>query len=466
MVGGATNLMSGYFHRLQPNDFRLLSAYGPIEGADVADWPIDYDTLEPWYDLVERTVGVAGRVVDRPRADRRSRPDFPFPPIAEHPLATWIDQIAPTIGAHPFPVPRAVLPTAWQGRRGCEYSGYCAMYGCASGAKGSSRTALIEPAIATGRCEVRPFSMARRIRSDARGRARTVEYHDVRTGEVKRLDARVFVVACQPIETARLLLASTGPRHPNGLANGSALVGRHLLFSSGGWGVARLPRASLDPDRALDMLSPLPFVNRALADLYEIDDPALGGRAKGGIIEVLRRHPNPISGAVGLTWRAGKPVWGQPLKARLVSHLRDSTRIKFENFADWLPMPGCRVTLDADVRDRWGLSVARVRIVKHRRHVEIGERLAALGRGLFEALGAVDIYTRVSGLPATNLVAGGCRFGRDPSTSVLDPQGRAHEVDNLYVTDGSFMPTGGSVPYTWTIYANAFRVADHIAASL
>ncbi len=92
VVGGATNFMSGFFHRMKPEDFRLRSLFGPVEGGNVVDWPIAYEDLEPWYDLVERRVGVSGRVVAHPHQEPRSSPDFPFPPTVEHPIAAWIDE--------------------------------------------------------------------------------------------------------------------------------------------------------------------------------------------------------------------------------------------------------------------------------------------------------------------------------------------------------------------------------------
>lgn len=465
LVGGATNLMSGYFHRLEPDDFRLRSAFGPIDGADVVDWPIGYDDLEPYYARVEHEVGVSGRVVPHPRADRRSTPDFPHPPIAEHPLADWIDEAATAMGLHPFPVPRAILSRPVGARRSCEYSGYCGSYGCTSGAKGSARAALLDRAVATGRCEVRPRSMARRILSDARGRAVAVEYHDAE-GEVRRVDARVFVVACQPIETARLLLGSVGPRHPRGLANGSGLVGRYLVWSMPSFGGGVLSRAKLEAPRAQSLMSSLPFVNRALKDWYVVDDPAVGGRRKGGTIDFLIRHPAPIGRAASLAWGPDGPLWGEPYKARLREAFAGEKQIEFEVFCDWLPVPDSRVGLDPEVRDRWGLPVARVRIGTHPHNAVMGRFLASRGREVVQRLGADRTWQRTSGMPATNLLGGGCRFGTDPERSVLDPDCRAHEVENLYVSDGSFMPTGGSVPYTWTIYANAFRVADGIIRDL
>ena len=114
------------------------------------------------------------------------------------------------------------------------------------------------------------------------------------------------------------------------------------------------------------------------------------------------------------------------------------------------------------MRDKWQSPVARVRIGYHEHDLKVGHYINTRAIKVLEEMGAQRIRSNISGSPPQNLVAGGCRFGTDPARSVLDPDCRAHDVDNLYVTDGSFMPTGGSVPYTWTIYANAFRVADRI----
>ncbi len=462
LVGGASNLMSGYFHRLKPQDLRLLSEFGPIDGANVADWPIGYDDLEPYYDRVEREVGVSGRAIDHPRADRRSSPDFPYPPLDEHPLAKWFDRTCEARGLNPIPVPRAILPFAAGERRGCEYTGICAGYGCSSGAKGSSRAALLSRATQTGNCEVRPESMVAAIESDARGRAVAARYFD-RDGRERRVTARVFVVACQAIETARLLLLSTGPAHPRGLANGSGLVGRNLLFSAAGFGTGHFPFPSFSATEVEELRAPQPFVNRALQDWYAFTPEGGGSPLKGGTIDFLRLHPDPIAQAVHLTRAKHGPLWGRPLKERLYRHFREEQHFRFEVFADWLPHDDCFVALDPKVRDHWGLPVARVRVGRHPHNKKVVEYLTARGAEVLAAMGAQRIRTRPSAGPSTNLLAGGCRFGDDPATSVLDRDCRAHDVPNLYVTDGSFMPTGGSVPYTWTIYANSFRVADRIA---
>ncbi|MCP5202138.1 MAG: GMC family oxidoreductase [Gammaproteobacteria bacterium] len=466
LVGGATNFMSGYFHRLKPLDFRLRSEFGPVAGADVVDWPIAYDDLEPWYAHVEHAVGVSGRIVAHPHAEPRSTPDLPWPPTAEHPFAARIDQHCGAVGMHPFPVARAILSRPQGRRRACEYSGYCGGYGCASGAKGSARAALLDAAVAGGHCEVRPHAHVTRLLSDATGRVTAAEYRDGR-GMTRQVTARLFVLAAQAIESCRLLLLSPGPRHPQGLANASGLVGRNLVFSSAALGSGEFDIDALPGAEAAALARPGPFVNRALQDWYVIDDPALGGRRKGGTLELVEPHPNALPRANGLKWDAhGKLVWGVPLQRRLVHEFRRVRRLNFEVFADWLPNPDCHVRLDPSVRDAWGVPVARVKLGYHAENAPVAAFLAARGEDALRACGASGVHSRIYDSPPPNLVAGGCRFGTDPATSVLDPDCRAHTVDNLFVTDGSFMPTGGSVPYTWTIYANAFRVAERIVDQL
>lgn len=464
-VGGATNLMSGFFHRLKPDDFHLLSAFGPIESANIVDWPITYDDLEPYYTKVESEVGVSGRVVRHPHAEPRSTEDFPYPPTREHPISGWIDEACDKLGMHAFPVPRAILPHAAMGRSGCSYSDYCGSYGCATGAKGSSRAALLDRAVKTGRCEIRPYAKVFRLANDNSGRVTTAEYFD-RHGNSRVVDARIYVVACQAIETARLLLMSTGPKHENGLANNNGQVGKNLIFSAGGSGTGNFPYAKFPRDKSDGLKVRDPFVNRALQDWYVINDPELGGRLKGGTIDFLFRHPNAISRANSQKWGPEGLVWGIPLKKKLKSYFTEARYLRFEVFCDWTPVNDCFVTLDPNVKDKWGSPVARIRIGYHRHDLKIGRYLVDKAEQVLRAMGAEKIRSSVSSSPPANLVAGGCRFGNNPKTSVLNMDCRAHDVENLYVTDGSFMPTGGSVPYTWTIYANAFRVADKIVEEL
>ncbi|MCF7991537.1 MAG: GMC family oxidoreductase [Thiohalocapsa sp.] len=465
MVGGATNLMSGYFLRQKPKDFRLRSEYGPVDRGNVVDWPIGYDDLEPYYTLVERRVGVSGRVVPHPFQEPRSTPDFPYPPTAEHPVSAMIDTACKELGYRALPLPRAILSMPADGRRACVYSNYCGSYGCETGAKGSARAALLTKAAATGRCEIRAHSMACRLIGDEKGRVEAVEYIGA-DDRRRRVDARIIVVACQPIESARLLLMSPGPEHPKGLGNNRGQVGRNLLFSAGGAGSGVLRYAGRAQDEVARLQQRGTFVNRTLQDWYEYRDPEDRRPRKGGSIDFLFRHANAISRAISQKRDDGRLLWGKPLKDRIHAHFTEARYLSFEVFNDWTPVDDCFVTLDPGERDRWGLPVGRVRLGYHPRDLETGRFLARKGARVLEALGCEDVGWSVSGSPPQNLVAGGCRFGADPETSVLDPECRLHDADNVFVSDGSFMPTGGSVAYTWTIYANAFRVADAIIAQL
>jgi len=480
LVGGSSIHMSGFFLRQKPTDFHMLSAYGPVEGASVADWPISYDDLEPWYALTEQEVGVSGWVADLPPhlADKRSTEDFPFEATREHPMSDHIDRECQRMGLHPFATPRAVLPEDWTRnasgtpikRRGCAYSGYCANYGCRTGAKGSSLEAYLPRALATGNCEIRPRSMVTRLISDETGKVVKAEYFDA-AGKRRYVEASAFAVACQAIESARLLLASPGPKHPNGLANGSGLVGRNLLYSTFGAGWGEFPYTKRYRHHKDDswLRSTESFINRSLQDWYFIDDPKLGKR-KGGTIDFLIQHPNPISAAlrqVSSEDRGPAPVWGSALKDRLLHYFRDTFHMKWELFVEWLPTPQGRVTLDPRVKDKWGKPVSRVNTYSHLHNRQAAEYLANKAMQVMRGMEAESVRSVARyGGPSTNLIGGTCRFGNDPRHSVLDKDCRAHEVENLFVTDGSFMPSGGGVPFTFTIYANARRVAEQIVNQL
>ena len=464
-VGGSSNLMSGFFYRLKPEDFRLLSEFGPIKGANIADWPISYENLEPYYTMVEKEVGISGHFTDHPYAEPRSSKDFPYPPTREHPISRHIDNACRSLGLHSLPTPRAILSRDKGNRRSCEYSGFCGSYGCSSGAKGSSRAALLDQAVATNHCEIKPLCKVYRLSSDAKGKVVSADYYDAKSNK-QSIKAKLFVVACQAIETSRLLLSSTGPKHPDGLANNSGQVGKNLLFSAGGSGNGDFEYADMDDQTSDAMKTRGPFVNRNLQDWYFINDKAMGGRVKGGTVDFLLRHPNTIGKAISAKWDGDDLVWGRALQKNLKSIFTDSQTLRYEIFCDWLPTDDCFVSLDNTVKDKWGSPVAKVRIGYHEHDLKVGRYINEHSIKVLKKMGATNIRSNVSGSPPQNLVAGGCRFGHDPKASVLNADCRAHDVENLYVTDGSFMPTGGSVPYTWTIYANAFRVAERIKDTL
>ncbi len=460
-VGGSSNFMSAYFHRLKPKDFRLRSEYGDIDGANVVDWPITYNELEPYYTKVENIIGVSGKVVEHKHLEPRSTPDYPHPPLNTNIVADWFVKAGANIGYNVVPAARGIISKPHNNRQACYHSNYCGSFGCSSDGKGSSRAALLPDALATGNCTVIPNSKVFNLLTTDDNTIVEAQYYD-ENKKVKSVKAKKFVVAAQAIETARLLLMSKSVYFPNGLGNNAGLVGKNLIFAGGGAGSGVFKLENLNEDDRKKFDTPLTFVNQCLLDFYEIDDQEFGGKAKGGTIDFLIEHSAPMPKAIRQKKSDGELVIGSKLKSNVFNYFTKYKKVRFEVFCDWLPTDNCHISLDDKVVDKWGDPVGRIRTGFHQQDVKVGNYLADRAKEVMEEMGLDNISSSISGSPPSNLIAGGCRFGNDPKTSVLDKNCKAHEVANLYLTDGSFMPTGGSVPHTFTIYANSFRVADKI----
>jgi choline dehydrogenase-like flavoprotein len=454
VVGGATVHFSGYFFRMHPVDMRLRSTLGPISGASLVDWPFDYEELEPYYARVEREIGISGRWHCHPFEEPRSA-DFPFPPLAEDPIAARIDEAGRKLGLHPFPTPRAIISEPWKERAACVYCALCGSYACEVGAKSATSVSLLPEAIATGRCEVRAESMATEILVGKDGRVTGVVYRD-RHGVNRFIAARCVVLACTALESARLLLLSRSSRFPSGLGNSNGLVGKNLVFSGLGKGHARFRHPRTDPMRRF------PFVQRAMQDFYFLERP-IGNVRKAGTILFDWQFPSPISTAERLAHDGNGLIWGHRLKERLRRDAAGARTLDFEVFSEFLPTVGTYVDLDPVVSDRWGVPVARMTVSRHPLDLAATRLLVDRGMDVLRALEPDEAREETASGSTKFLQGGTCRFGTDPATSVLDRNCRVHETPNLYVTDGSFLPNGGSVPVTLTIFANSFRVADHLA---
>ena len=454
-VGGGTEHMGGSFFRLHPEDFRIRSRFGAYEA--VEDWPYEYTDLEPYYDLAEWEVGVSGSAGANPFEGPRSRP-YPMPPLESHPFADLFDEACRALGLHPFPTPRATNSRPYRGRPACSYCDFCATYGCPTGARGSAQEALLSRAERTGRCEIRPRAMVREITVGPDGRATGCIYIDA-TGVEHHVGASIVCVCCSAIESARLLLLSRSPLFPDGLANGTGLVGRNLQFGAGSFGHARF-RYDRHPEKALE--SRHPFLLRSIMDFYFLP-PGVSDFPKGGLHRFDFERPNPIATAQRIATSSSNHIlWGRALKNRLREHFLEGREVSFEVFQDFIPNDRTFVELDPDVVDRWGLPVARIHVHRPEHHARAGRWLLERGFEILDALGADALGIDSVGHVNDALVHGTCRAGKDPARSVLNQFCQAHEVPNLFVVDGSFMPTSGGVPSTLTIIANAFRTADYI----
>ncbi|CAA6812661.1 MAG: Glucose-methanol-choline (GMC) oxidoreductase:NAD binding site [uncultured Sulfurovum sp.] len=456
IVGGSSNFMSGYFHRMKPKDFKLASTYGAIDGANVVDWVSDYKEFEPYFEEVERLVGVSGEVTHFEHHEPRSTKNFPYPALDEHPISAKIDDACKKLGFTPYKTPRAILSKAKGKRDNCYYSNYCGSYGCSSGAKGSARASLLQPMLGKKNFSIITHAFVKKL-VEKEGKVVEALYVDTKTKEDKRIKAKLFIVAGQAVESSRLLLNSKSKSFPNGLSNNAGQVGKNLLFSAGGVGSGQFDEDSMALNKL--MVEGL-FVNRSLCDWYFYEED--GKEVKGGIVDFLFQHANPMTQATKQRFDNGKLLWGKELQDKIYHKLNKTKQLNFEVFNDWLPTDNCFVSVDDKYKDAYGVPVANIRIGAHKRDLEVGEYLAKKAEDVLKKMGATEVKSSISPAPPPNLQAGGCRFGDDPKTSVLNKHCQAHEVSNLFVTDGSFMPTGGSVTYTWTIYANSFRVGDYI----
>ncbi len=459
MVGGSSNLMSGYFHRMKPNDFRLKSVYGEIKGANVVDWPLSYEELEPYYTKVEQVVGVSGKVVEHKFQEPRSTADFPYSPLQTNGATKWYDKACKALGYDVMPTPRAILSEDALNRKGCFYSNFCGSYGCASGAKGSGRAALLQKSQA----KIITDAFVYKLESDDKRVTRA--YYYTKHGVRYSVKAKIFVLAAQAIESSRLLLNSKNEYFENGLANSSGEVGKNLIFSAGGSGSGRFVFEKLSKEQQEELMQPGVFFNRSLQDWYEFSED--GQKYKGGTIDFLFEHQNIIPRVMQEVYDSdGNLLWGEALAKNIHKRITTSRVLTFEVFNDWLPTDRCFVSVDEKVKDKYGVPVGVINLYGHPQDLKVGEHLAKKAVKVLEELGCEEIDYSISASPPPNLVAGGCRFGEDAKTSVLDKNCKAHDLENLYVSDASFMPTGGSVPYTWTIYANSFRVVDAIKEQL
>ncbi len=424
-VGGGTVHMSGYFFRMHREDFR--------------GWPIRFEDLEPFYDEVEREIGVSGAGV--PGEPRRRA--HPLPPLLAHPAAGLVQEACTKLGLRAFPVPRAIVSGDYRGRQACTYCGFCGSYGCEVDAKSSTLATFVAAAQRTGRLTLRARCRATRIVSSG-GRAAAVLYRDARGAE-QRVQARAVVIACSAVETARLLLGSE-------VANGSGLVGRNLMFATLASGYGRFPRTAPAWPASSERL---PFIDRAVQDVP--------GAPRGTIL-FQRPHPNPIFQAEKLAWNRGAPpASGAELKRRRREFFLETHTIEWEAFSEFRPHEGCGVSLDPSVKDPAGERVARIRIGVHPESLAASDALAERARSILAAAGALRQGETDDERVYTVLQCGTARMGKDPATSVVDAACEAHDLKGLFVADSSTFCSSGSAPFTLTILANALRVGSGIA---
>ncbi|PSR25920.1 MAG: 2-keto-gluconate dehydrogenase [Sulfobacillus benefaciens] len=434
-VGGTTTHWAGAALRFQPHEFQARSTYGEIPGADLDDWPLDLDSLAPFYEEAERALGVAGRVL-------------PLPPGNTNFLV--MQRGAEKTGWHAKPGFMAINTEEYDGRAACTQRGYC-FQGCRNQAKWSSLYEAIPKAEATGLLDLRPNCQALHINVDSQNRVTSVVYARA-DGQWEEQKARAVVIAGNAIQTPRLLLQSVSGKYPHGLANGSGMVGRYYMRHVTASSYALFPRP-VHAYKGMTMMG--------LVDDFANNDPEVRHFVGGFHLETIMLGPSFASVFIepgpGTSTPNRRALWGKPL----VELMENYTRLAgLWIVGEDMPQAGNRVTLHPYQKDQYGMPVPVVTYHDHPNDRAMREYAWSRARELYLAAGATKVYDTPP-YPATHNL-GTCRMGHDPSASVVNEFGQAHEVKNLFIADGSIFTTSAAENPTLTISALAIRQAHYL----
>ena len=444
-VGGGTLTYGAMAWRYHPIDFRMRSTYGAPEGSTLEDWPISYDDLEPYYEKAEWEIGVSGDDANNPFKGPRNRtlPMPPLPPTKEHVI---LKAAAERLKLHPFDIPMLRNSVPYGGRPPCMRCRWCVGFACEVNAKCGTQNTVIPVALATGQCELRTGAMVKEIRFDQKGHATGVAYYD-ENDRLQTQEADLVVVSGAATESARLLLNSKHRLFPNGLGNRFDWVGRNLQGHTytGAFGYFE--------EDVYDDLGPGAGI--AICD-FNHGNPGLKGGAL--LANEFIRLPIQFLGMLP----PGTPRWGKAHKDAMRKYYRHN--IIVQGPTQEMPLWDSRVQLDPKVKDRWGIPVLRISGDRHPHTLEIGAAMAAKAEMWLKEAGAIDTWRKLPGRGTSGgqHQAGTCRMGNDPKTSVVNRYCQVHDVDNVFVADGSVHVTNGGFNPVLTIMANAYRASDHI----
>jgi choline dehydrogenase-like flavoprotein len=426
-VGGSTVHWAGASLRFQEHEFKIRTVYGDVKDASLLDWPLTLKDLEPYYEKAEDRMGVT-----------RTHGIAGLPGNNNYKV---LEAGAKKVGYKAVHTGRMAINSADRdGRSACQQIGFC-FQGCKSGAKWSTLYAELPRGEATNRLEVRPESHVTKIEHDAAGKVTGAVYRD-KAGQEQRQKARVVCVACNSIETPRLLLLSASAKFPDGLANYSGQVGNNYMRHTTGSVYAvfdkpvRMWRGTTMAGIVMDEAGNDP--KRGFVGGYELETLSLG-------IPFLAAFLEP-------------GAWGREFTSALDA---------YPNMAGlWIvgedmPQENNRVTLHPVEKDKWGLPVPDVHFGDHPNDTAMRNHAYKQGKAIYEAVGAKRTFLTPP-YPSTHNL-GTCRMSEKPGDGVCNKWGQAHDIKNLFISDGSQFTTGAAENPTLTIVALAIRQADYIA---
>ena len=426
---------------------------------------MSYADLEPYYDRIEYELGVSGKagnlqgrkidggnVFEAPR-----RREFPLPPLVVDQAGAVFDAAAKKLSYHPFSTPRAILSKAYKGRPGCTYCGFCQAFGCHVGAKSSILVTVLPQADATGNFKLITGAMCYRVNSDNSGRVTGVAYWGP-DGSDNTIEAELVILTPFIYDNTRLLLLSKTDKFPNGLANSSGQVGKHLTAHM-------MPNVYVAfDDRHINNYMG-PSAQKHTIDDFNADNfnHADVGFIRGSQISV--GTGNLEGGPISLTTTAppsGVPRWGAAYRDFLAKYYARHAAMVAQT--ENLPYADQTIDLDPNVRDAWGLPAPRL-TYDWRRPNELArvefmmKKMEEIGR----AMGATHVWRAPLGPGAPGAHhEGGTRMGTDPKTSVVNRYGQSWDIPNLFVIGSSTFPSMSGFNPTLTIQALAYMSADAI----
>jgi len=471
-AGGGTVHYGSVSWRFHEDDFRARShtieRYGATvipQDSSLADWPLSYAELEPFYDRAEYELGVSGKagnvqgnkidggnVFEAPR-----RRDYPLPPLRDDQSGVIFRGAASKLGYHPFPTPRAILSQDYNGRPGCTYCGFCQAFGCHVGAKSSILVTKLPEADATGNFKLITGAMCYRVNSDNSGRVTGVAYYGP-DGSDNTIEAELVILSPFIYDNTRLLLLSKTDRFSNGLANSSGEVGKHLTAHM-------MPNVFVAFDDRYVNVFMGPSAQKHTIDDFNADNFDHGGvgfiRGSQISIGTISVQGGPI-GATTFNPPSGIPRWGAAYRDYLAKYYARQAAMVAQT--ENLPYPDQTIDLDPNVRDQWGLPAPRL-TYDWRRPNELArvefmmQKMEELGR----TMGAAHVWRSPLGPGAPGAHhEGGTRMGNDPKTSVVNRYGQSWDIPNLFIIGSSTFPSMSGFNPTLTIQALAYMSADAI----
>jgi len=458
MLGGRTNHWGRISLRWGPDDFRRRSVDGLGD-----DWPITYEDLKPFYDKLDRLVGIFGTNI----ADEKKLPNEPdgifMPPPKPRCYELLIQQACDRLGMPCVPSRLSILTQPLNGRPACHYCGQCGR-GCATHSNFSSPSVLLAPALKTGRLTILTGAMAREVSTDQSGNATGVSFIDKATGADRHVRARIVVLAASCCESARIMLNSKSAKHPDGLSNSSGALGRYLTDSTGLSVSGFIPKLMEMPPHNEDGVGGMHLYVPWWADNKTLDFP------RGYHIELWGGRGMPSYGF-------GGGIEDLPPGGGYGKQLKDDYRryygahVGFAGRGEMVPNDDTFCEIDPNVVDRFGIPVLRF-------HFRWSDRERKQARHMQETFRR--IITEMGGTPTSEmpgededygLEAGGriihetgaTRMGKNPASSVLNAYCQAHEAKNVFVCDGGPFVSQADKNATWTILALAMRTGEYIA---